>query len=475
MPLTEYWETDAELVKSSALFDANYYLTQNPDVAAAGVDPVEHYLHYGAAEGREPSIQFSGSAYQQLYPDVLLSGVNPLVHFLRYGEPAGRTLEVRFAGWQAPALGPVVLLVGHAAGPVLFGGERSLLDVLKGLNLLGYRVVVTLPQAVNSEYIANLRPYCREVVVFPYIWWQANRPVQLPVVQRFKQLLQQHQVQLLHANTLVLSEPLAAARELGVKVAVHVRELPALDPALCVALDATPEQILAQLQQQADLVIANSEFTASQYPGCRQLAVVRNTIDAEHFATLQLAELQPGQELRLALISSNSAKKGLADFVELAKWLAQQQLPVRCILIGPDNDEKQALLQQQQQGLLPVSLELAEYCADPLDALRQADVVLNLSHFQESFGRSVLEGMAAGRLVIAYRWGALPELIQHGETGFLLPFADIDGVGQLLAQLLANPARVQQVAASGRAFSRQQFSLETFSRQLADAYRLLKL
>lgn len=103
----------------------------------------------------------------------------------------------------------------------------------------------------------------------------------------------------------------------------------------------------------------------------------------------------------------------------------------------------------------------------------QADVVLNLSHFQESFGRSVLEAMAAGRLVIAYRWGALPELIRHGETGFLLPLGDVAGVGQLVAQLLLAPSRLMQIAAAGRQFALQEFSLQTFSRQLADAYQLL--
>lgn len=467
-----HFSDDIQFLLNSALFDTEYYLAQNPDVKSAGADPVVHYLSHGAAEGREPSLLFSGAAYQALYPDVKLSGVNPLVHFLRYGEPAGRQLQQSYTGWQAPASGPVVLLAGHAAGSTLFGAERSLLDVLKALNLLGYRVVVTLPEAQNIEYLAQLRPYCQEVVVFPYRWWQANRQPQPEMVQSFKQVMQQHQVQLLHANTLVHYEALLAARDLGIKTAVHVRELPALDPALCEALHATPEQILLQLQQQADLVIANSAFTASQYPGFNKLQVVRNTLNSQEF---QLPPLQPSPVLRLALISSNSAKKGLADFVQLAKMLSKQQLPVQCLLIGPDNAEKQALMQQQQQGQLPQCLTLAEYCANPLDALSQTDIVLNLSHFQESFGRSILEAMAAGRVVIAYRWGALPELIQHGETGFLLPFGDVSGVVQVIAQLIADPQRLRQVAAAGRQFAQQEFSLQTFSRQLADAYQLLDL
>lgn len=467
-----YLAPDIELLYSSELFDPTYYLAQNPDIQAAGVDPAAHYLQYGAAEGREPSAQFSGSAYQQLYPDVVLSGINPLVHFLRYGQLVGRQLQLSFQGWQAPTNGPVVLLAGHAAGTTLFGAERSLVDVLKALNQLGYQVVVTLPQAENADYLAQLRPWCREVVVFPYVWWQAQRPLQADVVARFTHLLQLHQVRLVHANTLVHHEVLVAARALGIKIALHVRELPALDPDLCRAMAATPEQILVHVQQSADLVVANSAFTASQYPGSRQIAVVPNTIDCDQF---RIAPLQPATELRLALISSNTIKKGLADFVALARQAEQQQLPIKCLLIGPDNEQTQQLMQQQAKGELPACLELAAYYKHPAEALQQTDIVLNLSHFQESFGRTVLEAMAAGRVVIAYRWGALPELIQHGENGFLLPFADIEGVLLVVRQLLAQPQRLLQVASEAQRFAQQQFTAQHFSQQLAAAYQLMDL
>lgn len=470
--LPENPQSDDSLLRQSALFDCAYYLAQNPDVAAAGMDPVQHYLLYGAAEGRAPSAQFSATAYQALYPDVALSGLNPLVHYLRYGAPAGRPLQSRFAGWQASRPGPAVLLAGHAAGAVLFGAERSLLDVARALDALGYRLVITLPQADNQAYIEQLRPFCQAVVVFPYRWWQQERAADTMALAQFRQLMQQYQVQLLHANTLVHCEALLAARALGVKIALHVRELPALDAELCRWLAATPEQVLQHVQQHADLVIANSAFTASHYPACRQLAVVRNTLALDLSA---VAAVGDADRLRLALISSNSAKKGLADFTALAALAEQQQLPVKCLLIGPDNAEKQRLQQAQAQGGLPECLELRPYCPEPQQALQQADVVLNLSHFQESFGRSVLEAMAAGRVVIAYRWGALPELIRHGETGFLVPFGDVSSVLLTVRQLLAQPERLSQVAAAARQYALQEFTAENFSRQLAAAYQLMDL
>lgn len=73
-----------------AFFDTNYYLSHNPDVAAAHLDPVKHYEQYGWREGRDPSKQFSTSKYLATYSDVRAAGLDPLVHFLVYGQAEGR-------------------------------------------------------------------------------------------------------------------------------------------------------------------------------------------------------------------------------------------------------------------------------------------------------------------------------------------------------------------------------------------------
>lgn len=78
------------LIKSSNLFDKKYYLSHNEDVAKAGVHPLNHFLKYGAYEGRNPSDKFDVSFYLQAYQDVAGSGINPLYHYIRYGKAEGR-------------------------------------------------------------------------------------------------------------------------------------------------------------------------------------------------------------------------------------------------------------------------------------------------------------------------------------------------------------------------------------------------
>lgn len=67
------------------VFDAAFYLDHYPDVARSGLDPLGHFLLYGAREGRSPHPLFDAAFYLANNPDVARSGQNPLIHYLRSG------------------------------------------------------------------------------------------------------------------------------------------------------------------------------------------------------------------------------------------------------------------------------------------------------------------------------------------------------------------------------------------------------
>ncbi|MBI1198275.1 MAG: hypothetical protein GC203_10470 [Phenylobacterium sp.] len=71
-------------------FDAAYYLAVNPDVRAAGTDPLEHFLSAGWREGRDPAPWFSVSHYLEANPDVAAAAMNPFAHYLLAGRDEGR-------------------------------------------------------------------------------------------------------------------------------------------------------------------------------------------------------------------------------------------------------------------------------------------------------------------------------------------------------------------------------------------------
>ena len=103
--------SDYGLIRLSGLFDDAYYLENAPDVAAAGMDPLVHYLVVGEAEGRSASYYFNPAFY------VAAAGTKPqesaLSHYLRIGSDARASTSLHFDGaWYADAY---VLAVGTTA------------------------------------------------------------------------------------------------------------------------------------------------------------------------------------------------------------------------------------------------------------------------------------------------------------------------------------------------------------------------
>jgi GT2 family glycosyltransferase len=74
------------LVRESRLFDASYYLRANPDIAAAGVDPLEHWVDFGWREWRNPSEDFDMEFYARLMPPQY---PNAIIHYLFEGRALG--------------------------------------------------------------------------------------------------------------------------------------------------------------------------------------------------------------------------------------------------------------------------------------------------------------------------------------------------------------------------------------------------
>ncbi len=94
------------------LFDADFYLSIYTDVAAAGQDPLRHYLARGWLEGRLPHPLFDGAWYLERYPDVRDAGLNPLLHYLATGYAEARSPHPLFDGEWYLACNPDVREAG---------------------------------------------------------------------------------------------------------------------------------------------------------------------------------------------------------------------------------------------------------------------------------------------------------------------------------------------------------------------------
>lgn len=439
--------------------DPDWYTRRYPDVVAAGMVPLAHFLLHGLAEGRDPSpwLSLSGQAWHQ---GILQSGDRPwpperiLSRFaLRGCRSPSHLVWAQGVGEQALELGqPCMVVCAHSVTPRLFGAERSLLDVLLGLEQLGIACVVTVPNASHPGYLAELQRHSRAVVVVPYGWWREGEPTPHATRRVFGEVLRRSRAQGVYLNTLTLEAPALAARDMGLPVLTHVREIPAHDPDLCAVLGAEPQQIMSRTAQLADLLIANSDLTAQSLAGMgREVCVVPNTLDLETWqAVAPLSALGGRRPLRVGLLGSLVARKGIEEMACVADLLAERGVAANCLLYGAVTPELETLLWHRKRKGMPGMLFHGGYVDDPRQALAHLDVVVNFSQFQESFGRTLLEAMAARRPVVAYAWGALPELINDGENGFLVPFGDRVAAVERLCRLVRDPALCQHMGECAR-------------------------
>jgi len=111
-----------------AVFATDWYLSQNPDVAEAGMNPLEHYIRHGAWEGRDPHPLFDSDWYLSQNPGVAGTGMNPLEHYLKHGAGAGRDPHPLFdSAWYssqntdvaASGLSPLAHYVRHGESAAL--------------------------------------------------------------------------------------------------------------------------------------------------------------------------------------------------------------------------------------------------------------------------------------------------------------------------------------------------------------------
>ena len=82
-----------EIIKESGFFDIGYYLSKNPGIAKAGIDPLKHFCENGWKERRQPNSLFDTKFYLDNNLDVRDSGMNPLLHYILYGEDEGRIID----------------------------------------------------------------------------------------------------------------------------------------------------------------------------------------------------------------------------------------------------------------------------------------------------------------------------------------------------------------------------------------------
>jgi L-malate glycosyltransferase len=160
----------------------------------------------------------------------------------------------------------------------------------------------------------------------------------------------------------------------------------------------------------------------------------------------------------IGMVARLVAVKGHRYFLEAATRVALEDQRVHFVLVGDGPLKNEIAAQAMQLGIA----ERVHMLGDRSDARRlvasfDMSVLASLS---EGLPNTVMEAMSAGVPVVATAVGGTTELIDDGETGFLVPSADAHALAEKMLFVLRNEADCQVVAQRGRKFIDSQFSMQ---------------
>jgi N-acetyl-alpha-D-glucosaminyl L-malate synthase BshA len=147
----------------------------------------------------------------------------------------------------------------------------------------------------------------------------------------------------------------------------------------------------------------------------------------------------------------------------------RQAMPARLLLVGDGPELGTAYRVARELGISE-RIDIVGAQEEVVPLLSVSDVFL-LPSAQESFGLAALEAMACEVPVVASRVGGLPEVIEHGVSGFLHPPDAIDDMAQSAIDLLSDPVRHEQVARAACQRVRVHFCAERVVPMYEECYR----
>jgi len=149
----------------------------------------------------------------------------------------------------------------------------------------------------------------------------------------------------------------------------------------------------------------------------------------------------------------------------------RKKVPARLLLVGDGPDLASAQQMARDLGISSI-VDAVGAQEEVVPLLSIADLFL-LPSVQESFGLAALEAMACEVPVIASRVGGLPEVIEHGVSGFLHPLEAIDEMAASAVELLTNPVLHKSVAQAACRRVRSEFCVERVVPMYEACYREL--
>lgn len=349
------------------------------------------------------------------------------------------------------------------------GAEKSLALLAGNLDASRFEKAVVCPPGPYSAYLKERQIPVIESELYYYARRTGLRRY-LHSLLKLVSLVRSFRPDIIHCNSYRAAHwgiPLALL--LGVRVVCHIR-------------DARYTRWSAWLMKHSPrsvrfIAISSAVRQALLSVGVdsARIDVIHNCSDLKAFypGVMPASDIVAKRGLRLGVFGRIEERKRVVDAVE-AVGLLDESVDPHLFIVGDAWTENGAAVERALRSRIrELGIEnrvtFTGYRTDIPEIIAALDMVLMPAE-DEPFARVVLEGMCMEKPVIGTRSGGVPEVVEDGMSGLLVPPRDPQALAQAIRSLVDDPAAARRLAQHGRLRAINEFSVESHLRRVEETY-----
>ena len=177
---------------------------------------------------------------------------------------------------------------------------------------------------------------------------------------------------------------------------------------------------------------------------------------------------------RIGLVGRISPWKGQHIFIRAAAQVHRQFPQTRFLIIGSALFQEQSYESEIRNLVrelgLEACVEFTGFRVDVAAAIGDLEILVHASTTGEPFGQVVIEGMAAGKPVVATNGGGIPEIVRDGVSGLLVPMNDHEAMAMAICRLLEDPEMAKRMGSFGQQRVREYFTIQQTASKVERLY-----
>ena len=371
------------------------------------------------------------------------------------------------------------------AGAEMYGADKVLLELIKGLNKDEFEVHIILPN--DGVLVGALKKVGAKVKIIDYPILRRKYFNPKGILEYFgsynrysKQIAKyakENGITLIHNNTTAVLEGIYLKSKLKLPLVWHVHEI-------IVKPKAISDFINFLMGRYADKIVTVSNAVANHVKGSRfvkgnQVQVIYNGVDNTVYHEMDASAVREQfgiakDVLVIGMVGRVNAWKGQGDFLEAVTPILQVNSKAVAFLAGSAFEGEEWRVEELEKTIseLPVAgqIKRIDYYSKTTELYNMFDIFVLPSTNPDPLPTVVLEAMACGKPVVGYRHGGVCEMVKEGENGILATPNQPEELSKAIHELADNTEKREQFGSASIQRQKEFFSLGSYIRHFSELY-----